>query len=275
MSTKTRLLIFSKDRAVQLLALLESLQAMCLEFDVLDTVVLVKTTAKKHKRQYEELEEEFPNVYFYEETALFPDISKLLMNLSYVLFLVDDAICIRPFCVPTMIQKLNENEDALGFSLRLGRNITYSYPHKCQQDKPVFTKLGEDVLKLNWTKYKCDFGYPMELSSSIYRVSDVQALLQNSDVHTLQLVENSMWYNSRFRKDRQPNLMCFETSCIFSNPMNITGSNSVNRFSKMNEYSVDAVAGKFDEGYKIDIKPFVGFTPIGCHQEVPYSWIRR
>jgi len=168
-----------------------------------------------------------------------------------------------------------ENEDVLGFSLRLGRNITYSYPHKCPQDKPVFTELGDDVLKLDWTKYKCDFGYPMELSSSIYRVSDVRALLQESNISTLQHVENSMWYNSRFRKDMQPNLMCFETTCVFSNPMNITGSNSTNRFSNDATYSVDAVAKKFDEGFKIDIKPFIEFIPIGCHQEVPYSWIRR
>jgi len=97
MSTKSRLLIFSKDRAVQLLALLESLEIMCAKFETLDTVVLVKTTAKKYKKQYEELEKRFSKVYFYEETALFPDISILLLKPSHVLFLVDDSICVRPF----------------------------------------------------------------------------------------------------------------------------------------------------------------------------------
>jgi len=275
MSTNARLLIFSKDRASQLLALLESLKSMCLEFETLDIVVLMKTSTDQHKKQYEELEAKFSDIYFYEETVLSLDINILIMKSSYIVFFVDDSICVLPFSVNTVIDKLEKHSNVIGFSLRLGENITYSYPHSCNQKCPSCIEIDEDIRQIDWTESECDFRYPMEVSSSIYRTSDVQGLLYGANKSSVQHIENSLWLKCVSLKGSKPNLMFFSASRAFANPMNITHNNNGNRYSDIKGYSAKEMADKFDAGFKIDVKSFEGFVPISCHQEVPFSWVSR
>jgi hypothetical protein len=275
MQSSLRILIPSKDRAMQLLALLESLESQCTDFNESDVVVLYKTSTRQHYNQYIEVKRMFPGVLFRMENNIASDFIDIVENSKYALLLCDDTLFVRDFELLKIVQLLEKHSDCIGFSLRLGKNVLYSYPHNCAQDKVVFTELGGDILKFNWTLYKCDFGYPMELSSSFYRSADILQLAEGVDLHTLHHIESSLWNSSKQTGQWKPNLLCFTTSHAFSNPMNLTSIHSANRFSKREEFSVSKLAELFDKGFKIDILPFDNIVPISCHQEFAYSWIER
>ena len=61
---------------------------------------------------------------------------------NHVLFLVDDALFVRPFRLEVAAQALDSNADALGFSLRLGRNTSNCYVLGRAQALPEFEPIG-------------------------------------------------------------------------------------------------------------------------------------
>ncbi len=273
---KYRILIFSKDRAAQLLALLESFERHCLDFLAIDICVLYLTTTEQHTRQYKQLEETYEWMTFQKESIVEKDVPNLIKGTEYIAFFTDDSICLRDFRIKEATDILQAQEDSIGFSLRLGRNITYSYPHSCNQDVVNFEEVTTNILRVNWTKYRYDFGYPMELSSSIYRSSDVLHMLHGVNMSNIKHIENSLWQRSKqMMTDKKPYLLFYPTSRAFSNALNITASDTGNRYSKREDCTIEKMADRFDAGYKIDIIPFDDFTPIGAHQEVNFTWIRE
>jgi hypothetical protein len=271
----TTILIFSKNRAMQLLALLESLEGTCEDLDFERVQIVYKTTTERHERQYEELKRLYPAISFSPERTIAFDYMDVVRSSWHVMFLTDDSIFLRDFRIAEIEKSLGEHGDCIGFSLRLGRNITYSYPHDCSQDAVEFVEAGNGVLGLNWTLYKCDFGYPMELSGSMYRSSDLLFLSKGMNMSTLHHVESSLDRRVKDVGRDKCGLLCYPISHVFSAPMNLTSAISQNRASNTAEYSVDAMAEKFDEGYKIDVSLFRDFVPSACHQEVTFSWKRR
>ena len=72
-------------------------------------------------------------------------LGKNLQN--YVLFLVDDNIFVRDFSLQSACRALEQDPNALGFSLRLGRNIGFSYMLDKSQTLPEFEQAAPGILK--------------------------------------------------------------------------------------------------------------------------------
>jgi len=270
-------LIFSKDRAVQLLALLDSLRIMCLDFDTLPFCVLYKTSSNTHAQQYAIVKSLYPNVIFVSEDNLEKNTIAILQSSDFILFLVDDCIAIKPFEVEYSTDVLAENEDCLGVSLRLGQNTSYCYPHSCFQKIPDFTSMQSNVLKFDWTTSEYDFGYPLELSSSIYRTKDILPSIQSFHFSTVNDLESKLdTIKDKYRKLR-PNLVCYKTSRAFCNPLNIVGSveTNKNRKSEKKDYAIECLCAKFENGWKINVESFFKEFVIGCHQEAALNWMKR
>jgi len=270
-----RILIFSKDRAMQLLALLESLKLQCLDFEESVVTILYKTTAPQHQNQYVEIQKMFPSINFRRDKELSTDFLNVVINSQYIMFLVDDSIFVREFRFSDVITALDKNLDCVGFSLRLGKNISYSYPHNQNQDKISFSELDNEMLKFDWTQYTYDFGYPMEISSSIYCSYDILELAMGVKFSSVNNIESVLDAKKTLLKKDKPMLMCFSVSHAFANPINITSGLVGNRVGSNVEYSLNSLADEFDAGYKVDVSSFKDFTPIGCHQEVSLPWIER
>ena len=270
-------LIFSKDRAAQLLLLLESLTLYCDDWKLFPITVLYKVTTERDKEQYEIVQTTYPSVNFKLEQDLRTDFYDVLKGTEYILFFTDDSIATQSFSVEGCCDLLHEKNDALGFSLRLGTNIFYCYPYRCVQKVPRLTKLENDVLEFDWSRAEYDFAYPLEVSSSIFRTSDILASLDSCHCNfsTVNHIESFMAVRIHmFIKDK-PNLLCYDTSRAFANPLNIVTSAVGNRFSTKSRYEASCLSDSFEKGYKIDISPFLNFVPIGCHQEVDILWVER
>ncbi len=187
---------------------------------------------------------------------------------SRVLFLVDDSLFVRGFRLRDFREALDGHTDALGFSLRLGANTTYFYMRAKAQAIPRCSWVSHQILKFDWTIAEGDFGYPLELSSSVYRVSDLVPLLRRFLFRNPNMLEGRMAKRaSSFRKTR-PQLLCYEQSVAFCNPINTVQSLKPTRAGARPEYSHERLAQMFEEGYRIHVEACMGFVPRACHQEV-------
>ena len=300
---KIRVLIFSRDRALQLEAALRSFFLHCDDSNLADIRVLYKTTSTRHETQYQELaktyagivnfiqenkfrqdvlnilkpESERFNFHFWRVLSVLPFqlyliISRGLKRLfeeDSILFLVDDNIFIREFSLRNCAKQLHNHHEVLGFSLRLGKNTSYCYPLEKPQALPSFQLVGGRILKYNWTISENDFAYPLEVSSSLFRLRDIVPLIIGLKFSNPNTLEGRMYARvKKFRKS-QPYLLCFEKSVTFCNPLNLVQTVSPNRSSQKSDFSSEALAERFARGERIKIEAYDGLTPISSHQEEP------
>ena len=261
-------LIFSKDRAMQLRAVIESLLLHCRDHQRIKLQVLYKASNQLHRRQYDKLKAEFCDVCFIEEVNFKEQVLSFASEFEYVLFLVDDNLFVRDFFLGDAVRALRSNGDALGFSLRLGVNTAYCYAHDIAQNVPASSQADDEILKYDWTHAEYDFGYPLELSSSIYRTAEVVELLRQVKFSNPNTLEGAMAANAHLYRQARNSLLCFEQSVTFCAPVNIVQTVWDNRVGGNLVYSVDRLAQMFEKGDRIDVERYSGFVPHSCHQEV-------
>ena len=304
-------IVLSCDRAMQLDGTLRSFLLHCEDSQNIRLFVIYRARRSRDAQQYKRLAEEHATrggIIFVEERRFRSDVLGVLMarpdgepagafrrwltmaaaklgfpgglglpadSFPYVLFLVDDNIFIRDFRLLDIVKALEAHPDALGFSLRLGRNITYFYMQDRPQKQPRFTQLAQDMLKFDWTTGDDDFGYPLEVSSSVYRLDGVLPLLVRSEFRNPNSLEAQMAANVHAFRAVSPFLLCYEQSATFCNAINVVQTVWPNRSGMNPEYAGDRLAQKFDEGYRIDVKAYSGLVPNACHQEVELFLSRR
>jgi hypothetical protein len=203
-------------------------------------------------------------------------LTQSLPTFPYILLLVDDSVFVRDFSLADAARALENSPDAIGFSLRLGKNTSYCYVRNCPQALPAFLVLQGGLLKFDWTVSEYDFGYPLEVSSSVYRAAQLLPLLASfpySDPNTCErgLSSRCAWFAKAF-----PNALCFDSSVAFCNPVNKVQKVAIyNRAAETYQYSPEQLAERFDAGGRIDVDAFTGFISNSCHQEVELQFIEK
>jgi len=265
-------LIFSKDRAMQLEALLSSLSLHCRDIQNLDLKVLNITSDSFHERQYHRLMSDYGCVEFIREKDFKKQVLSSIESYEHVLFLVDDAIFVKDFVIKNVIECLKNNDDVLGFSQRLGTNTNYCYSRSISQKLPNFIEIGNEALKYDWTSAQGDFGYPLEISSSVYRVNDILPLLEQLYFVNPNTLEGHMAANKHIFVNKKNCLMCSSSSIAFCNPVNIVQKVCKNRAGNIPQYSIDELSRMFEQGYRINVEKYSSFVPNACHHEVELTF---
>lgn len=251
-------LVFSRDRALQLEATLSSLFRHCRDPRALCGIhVLYRGSTPRYAGQYRFLAAEplWPvPVVFHEEASFRRDLLEILsladrdrpqlmavlgilarrtmtprsidnsgrLPWEHLLFVVDDAIFVRPFALGAVVHALRARPRAIGFSLRLGRNTTYCYPRDATQSLPAWETVSPGILAFDWRSAEHDFGYPLEVSSSIYAADVIAGLLSSTVFTTPNTLERSLSalaHKSRVVR-RRAELLCFDESVAFCNAIN-------------------------------------------------------
>ncbi|GIM47102.1 hypothetical protein DNHGIG_26510 [Collibacillus ludicampi] len=260
--------IFSKDRAMQLDATIRSLMLHCRDHQQLVLKVLYTTSNPYMENQYHELIRTYDTVEFIKEHEFKSELLSSVADYPYVLFLVDDNLFVRDFSVMDLIHSLETHHDVLGFSLRLGNNTDYCYPLARKQKLPAFLAVDHGFLKYNWTQAEYDFAYPLEVSSSLYRVDDILPLLIQTEFSNPNTLESGLAaYANRFVSQKNF-IMCNQQSITFCNPLNVVQNVFHNRAGNRSHYSVHELRKMFDQGFRIDVERYSGFVPNACHQEI-------
>jgi hypothetical protein len=267
MDNKNLMLAFSKDRPLQLDLMLSSLKARCGDIDKLGLKVIACTSNDNFLEGYNILEQEHPDVEFIPEKDFQMDVIRAVQDYDYVLWSVDDTIYTNDFFIEPITKILDSRDYILGCSLRLGKNTNFCYPMNTSQRIPGMINF-ENMKMYIWSTSELDFRYAMEISSSIYNVKDIFPTLNNYDFTNPNLLESVLdYYGLGNFVCRKPNMLCFENSVAFSNPVNVV-SNHGNRAGNKEKYSTTNMLKKYMNGFRINPEKFHGFVPSSCHQEV-------
>src|SRR5258706_12280051 len=117
-------IVFSRHRPLQLEATLSSFALHCRDAAGAQLKVLYTSSTPRLQSLYEQVMMEHPGVGFVKQHDFRGDLLGLMERAHYVLFLVDDSLFVREFNLQSAIESLDDQPDALGFSLRLGPNTT-------------------------------------------------------------------------------------------------------------------------------------------------------
>ena len=301
-------LIFSRDRAMQLDATLRSMLNQCSDAVAADLRVLYSATSTLHQGQYRELAAEYASagITFVRESAfrrdllrelelasVRPGVGPLRAMLSaipgvggrvgtfglhrnrFVLFLVDDNIFVRRFRLREAADALAATPHAIGFSLRLGANTTHCYPLARPQSVPALTPMRTGIVSYEWPASDADFAYPLEVSSSLYRLHEMVPLLSALPFRNPNTLESELAARAGAFASSHPQLLCFERSVTFCNPVNKVQSEYDNRAGTDAANSSEGLAEHFARGYRVDVASYDGIVPTGCHQEVTLRFASR
>jgi hypothetical protein len=268
MNSTIRMLAFSKDRALQLEACLRSLTERRTDRVELEILVVFRCSDERHLRQYQKLIRAFPDVRFIQENDFRKDVLQVMKGSDVIGFVVDDNIFIRNWSMETILDHFETTPDAIGFSLRLGRNINFCYPFQCEQSQPDFQEIGEGCVQYEWPGQEYDFGYPLEVSSSFYRTGDLLPLVEEMTFDSPNSFEHNLAVNSSKFVQSHPRLLCFEHSVAFCCPVNLVQETKTNKFGLNHPMDVGELADLFDSGMRVRLTPLDSFSPVSCHQEV-------
>lgn len=269
-------IIFSKDRAMQLDACLNSFSLQCKDVRNCCRRVIYTCSNERHEMQYKTLTEVHKEVKFFRERSFRQDLIQSMDGFPYVLFLVDDNIFVRSWFIGEVLEALQQNNRSIGFSLRLGRNTTFCYTYNTQQNLPNFEKFSPRILKFKWSKgCEYDFNYPFDVSSSIFRTSEVLPIIrQSSEINNPNELEIVLDKTKNTFYKSHSELFCFETSVAFCNPANMVQFSCLNRFKTEFSSSTYSLSRNFDLGYRVDLSSFIDFIPNACHIEVEFEFMR-
>lgn len=267
--------IFSKDRPLQLDATIRSLQNNCDDIRPSDLRVLYAASKPAFAAGYRVLANEHPGVRFQLESDFRADLIRLVEESAYVLFLVDDTLFVGPTSLVGTIEVLDEDPACLGFSFRLGRNTTHSYALDKPQRVPGFEEHSSGILTFEWTEAEHDFGYPLEVSSSLYRTADVLPLLRTLNYRNPNTLESVLAQHADSFRETRPRLACFVRSVAFSVPANLVQTEWRNRIDGNPALTTEALEDVYARGQRLDVKRYRGFVANACHQELEFFFTRR
>ena len=192
------------------------------------------------------------------------DVLEIIDGSEYVMFCVDDTIFIRDFDAKKICHLLDIHQQAIGFSLRLGRNTTYCYMHDCKQVVPQFSEVQYGCLKYNWKWAKEDFAYPLEISSSVYRRNDIVKILNKVDFNNPTTLEMAL-NRSRFLLGKSF-LLCFPQSVAVSIPWNKVQTHSPN--NRCGYHTEEELDELYEVGKRMDVSAYENAFPNAVHEEL-------
>lgn len=256
------IIIFSYDRPMQLYAFLESLESHVSGIDQI--FVITRTSTHEYAHAYAVVNQKFPQAQFMYQCAPYSDLKELTCTCisqsktNYVLFGVDDIIVKDTIDLSQCAQAL-ETHNAHGFFFRLGKNLDYCYPIACWQPLPPFQSVEADILRWHFNQGIYDWNYPNNLDFTLYRASDINALIKGMDYSTPNSLESAFMMHAH-SSDKG---LCYTESKIVNFPLNIVQNELPNAHS--NSYSTQRLLELFNQGLKINIKAIEKFSNKSAH----------
>lgn len=268
---------FSKNRPFQLDLSISSNRNRCKDWDVADHYIIYKATDERYANAYDALKKEHPDCHFIEEDVFKNDLLSIMIVKTFVVFIVDDAIYTSDYSIEEATKMLWGVPSAVGFSLRLGENTTECFAMNIKNDMPKFINITNNIMVFNWAERlgKGDFGFPLEVSSTLYRVRDLLLVMSNSTWKNPNELEGILWANVR-AYGYLPNMLCYKKSLSFCNPINkVYLENNNNRTGIKISYSPELLLEKYENGIRANPEKYYNFITNGCHEEVEFEYMEK
>lgn len=267
--------IFSKDRALQLHALLSGFVEKVTP--AVPVHVLYRTSSDGHRQAYDELESLFAghDIRFVRQTGDRSFKNHLLeilfsMTCDRLFFLVDDMVFTEPLDINDL---LRFNPDRFVPSLRMGKNLSRCYVVQQGQPLPPFEKKAvddPDKIVWQWSRGALDWSYPLSVDGHFFARREVAAMAAlipfsapNSFEDRLQ-VFRPLFLNRLgigYEKSKVVNIPC---NRVQNEIPNLSGNTHP-----------DILLEKWRQGYRLKYEDIYGLANESVHQEVALPLILR
>lgn len=269
-------IIFSKDRPIQLFALLES---YCLHAKAPAPLRIIYDASNSNQREaYQRLQIYFLSldlsfgIEFTEQSNSFKNT--LIQILETVqtrstFFLVDDII----FTGDVDFELLSQVDPLKTIvALRLGANIKKSYTTSKFENPPTLSPsfLGCNLFDFKWFERGNEWSDPWSLDGNFLSTSELVTITKISSFLAPNSYEIALKTFNDFISDRKG--ACFEISKILNLPINKVQSEINNQSGGI---SPEFLLEKWEAGLKIDISKFYNYSPIAPHEEHQMSFVSR
>jgi glycosyltransferase involved in cell wall biosynthesis len=272
-------LIFSKDRALQLDLCLRSWRASVKEDShakCCRVQVLYTASSEHHEVRYRRLMRDYHEVEWVRQFHFLRDVKRIIRTCPWCMFVVDDSVFLRPVDLGLVFRTLTAHGDrAMGFSLRLGRNIQQSYTLGSEQLLPGFLPSGDpELLCWEWATAQGDFAYPLELSSSVYASALILNLLEGATLlRNPNELEQWLHEAGSILAAARPHLFSYASSACVSNPLNLVQQTAANRHARGPGLSAEDLGRRFDVGDRLDLSGWWGRQVNSVHDPLLPSWL--
>lgn len=280
-SVKT--IVFSKDRPLQLQAMLRSLYEMGRNVGHVNVIVkgdhdvyeqVAKEINSSHRANVQMLyEDSYVTGEARTADTRFARMVKAQLSggaYSHVCFCTDDTLFLQPFDMHEGAKLLRERSDVVGFSLRLGDNTTRCYMAKGAKQKMSDRSDFKKFSVWDWTKSSHDYGYPLELSSSIYSIPVAYQTLSNCAKFAMpnDMEQRMDEFKGAFKESR-PMLASYHTSVAASLPMNLTQTMWKNTSGKDPAYTASYLMEQYRAGHRM--VPLGEVVAPSAHTEIKFT----
>lgn len=247
---KPSIIVFSKDRPMQLHAYIESLLKYS-DIEQKNISILYKVS---QGIDYKRVIKEFPSVNWVIENNFYEELLKIIKySEDYIMFGCDDVVFKDCFSLEYAKEILTNNEQIMGFSFRLGTNIM-----PC----PKNISSNERYIEWNWEKsQEPHFNYPWELDCTLYRKSDIVEMLVKYEQSTKETIKSPNYLESIFAAAAKkyiirPDMACLnkkgQAIVITVNRVQETHCNAIDSTKSTDIYTLNKIYN--EENNKLDIK---------------------
>lgn len=287
-------IIFSKDRACQLHALLRSIAQRFNCFS--EILVIYKATTRPFQDAYNDLwhasyhktkpwSQQMKVGLKYEKDIKSDFVSALQTGHHLVCILTDDSIIYKsPLSKlrweEAIGRQFNMHNDLFCFSLRYGQNTLVQNYATGEMQEPYHDMIpddGHEIMSMwNWAQLNPlkNFGYPIGMDGHIYRTVDILPITQELNFNTLRGWEGTLALDWRNRFEDKPLMASYKQSILVNIPTNNVQVPPIPSGPKY-AISVEELNDRFLSGQMIDIDKTDFSNIVGSHQEIELKFCQR
>jgi len=266
-------IVFSRDRALQLHALLSSY------FEKVrhpaPVHLLYRTSSPEHQESYEEVIHLFScGLASAEKEKDFRwDLIRLLESIraEKVFFLVDDDLFLEEV---DMDDFAGYDPDGFVPSLRMGLNLTRCYSKDRDQPLPPLIPgliKDDNMVCWLWDQGAYDWGYPFSVDGNLFSRMEILAMARQVQFGAPNTFEGNL--HQMFCGIFKPRFgVCYRKSRIVNIPCNMVQTEYDNLHGSLHQ---DILLEKWNRGYQLDFRRLYGFRNNGAHQDIPLEFTRR
>ncbi|MBL4707511.1 MAG: hypothetical protein JKY48_03615 [Flavobacteriales bacterium] len=265
------IVIFSKDRAMQLDALLRSYFHFCK--NTIPVYILYHASAEEFKNGYKELISSYKdkNVEFNEEQSFRNDLVRVFdrISASKILFLVDDLVFKNPLDLNTFTSIDTKKYVA---SLRMGKHLSFAYTLQKEQGLPKFNKSKKypDMMSWSYRNSELDWAYPLSVDGHLFDFNELKIIVGELEFKAPNSFEEALQLMNPLFENRVG--LCYEESIIVNNPCNKVQLENNNISGEM---TIEELNNKWLSGYRIEFEKYKGILNNSAHQELTLEFVKR
>lgn len=257
-------IVFSKNRALQLHALLSSFERM--SSPAVRLHIIHYGTTQAHLKSYQEVAEIHRDERFHfinQEKGCFRNQLRQILSeirVKKVFFLVDDILFIRP-----VDYRLSDGIDPRNsvLSLRHGKHLNRCFTLQEHQPLPIFARDGNDdhFLEWCWNDAEHDWSYVLSVDGHVFCKDEIQLLASSFPFESPNSFEFGMQKYSELFKHRRG--LAWPEARIVNIPWNKVQEENDNVFGDIHQ---DYFLEQWNQGYELDLEKYIGMTNESVHQ---------